>query len=108
MKKLKILSIKDRVLRGDLIETHKILTVEVDIDATHFFELSREERTRGHQLKLKKNRAVHPARTNFFSHRVVSPWNRLPEEVVTAESTNGFKNGLDQHWATVTYAWDPR
>ena len=104
LKKLKILSIKDRVIRGDLIETHKILTGKVDTDAAHFFELSREERTRGHQLKLKKKRAVHLARIKFFSHRVVSPWNRLPEEVVTAQSTNGFKNGLDQHWATVTYA----
>ena len=25
-------------------------------------------------------------------------WNNLPNEVVTAESVNGFKNNLDKHW----------
>ena len=59
LKELKIPSIKDRVLRGDLIETYKILTGKIDVDPGHFFEMSQEERTRGHRLKLKKKRIAH-------------------------------------------------
>ena len=101
---MNLLSIQDRVLRGDMIETYKILTGKVDIKAEHFFEFSTEERTRGHSRKLKKKRASHLMRMMSFSNRVVSSWNKLPEEVVSAETTNKFKNGLDQHWAIVSNA----
>ena len=32
-----------------------------------------------------------------FSHRVVSPWNNLPNTVKQAESVNSFKNLYDEH-----------
>ena len=35
---------------------------------------------------------------NAFSNRVVSDWNALPRDVVSANTTNGFKNKLDDHW----------
>ena len=35
LKELKILSIKDRMLWGDLIETYKILTGKIDVDPGH-------------------------------------------------------------------------
>ena len=36
-------------------------------------------------------------RKNFFSTRVVEPWNRLPDSVKAAESVNQFKNSLDEY-----------
>jgi hypothetical protein len=66
LKKLSLLRIQDKVLRGDLIETYKILTGKIDIDAAYFFESSCEERTRGHSLKLKKKRATHQWRAEFL------------------------------------------
>jgi len=33
-----------------------------------------------------------------FSQRIVPVWNSLPEEVVTAETTEKFKENLDKHW----------
>ena len=34
---------------------------------------------------------------SFFSQRIiVSEWNKLPEEVVAAETVNAFKNRLDK------------
>ena len=78
----------------------KILTGKTKLDPKQFFERSQQARTRGHHQKLTKKRALHQARMKFFSHRVVSHWNALPEEVVTAPSINCFKNRLDQHWAT--------
>lgn len=31
-------------------------------------------------------------------------WNSLPEEVVSAEMVNGFKNALDRHWRQHMYS----
>ena len=100
LKKLDLLSVKDRVLRGDLIEVYKIVTGKVDIDPKQFFELQEGSSTRGHHLKLKKRRAAHHYRNQFFANRVITPWNELPEHVVSAPSVNSFKRRLDQHWAT--------
>ena len=34
-------------------------------------------------------------RRKFFTHRVVTPWNRLPKEAVDAPSLQAFKARLD-------------
>lgn len=99
LKRLKLCSMKERVNRGDLIETYKILTGKVRLDPDKFFKRAEDLRTRGHHLKLQKRRSAHQARLNFFSNRVVTSWNSLPEEVVSATTTNGFKNRLDRYWA---------
>ena len=97
LKRLQIPSMEDRVKRGDLIETYKILSGKVDVDPDQFFEKNNDNRTRGHHFKLKKRRSTNQQRAKFFANRVVTPWNDLPEEVVSATSTNSFKNKLDKH-----------
>ena len=82
---------------GDLIETYKILTGKLNVDPTQFFELRTSSSTRGHHLKIKKERCRLKMRAKFFSNRVVSAWNRLPSEVVSAKTTNEFKNKLDKY-----------
>ena len=99
LKRLELSCLEQLILRGDLIEAYK-MTGKTMLDPDHFFERDSNDRTRGYQLKLKKKRAEHLSRLKFFSHRMVSHWNSLPEEVVKATSTNSFKNRLDQHWAT--------
>ena len=37
-------------------------------------------------------------RSNFFTERIVSMWNKLPNEIVTAPSVSTFKGKLDSHW----------
>ena len=87
LRALKISSFEERILRGDLIETYKILTGKINVDPDQFFELSKQDRTRGHSMKLIKRRSRHLSRLKFFANRVISPWNELPQEVVSAEST---------------------
>ena len=62
--------------------------------------------TRGHSLKLVKNRNKTRVRNNFFSQRVVNVWNDLPEAVVSAPSINSLKNRLDKHWAHSPFKFD--
>ena len=93
---LDLTTFEERVRWGDLIETHKILKNHLDIGASQFFERTQDTKTRGHNLKLKKTRVKSKARSKFFSNRVVTAWNKLPKEVVMANSTNEFKNRLDR------------
>ena len=96
LKILKVSTIKERIARGDLIETYKIITGKLDVRREKFFNLKRTT-TRGHQLKIEKKRVVHQARLRFFSQRVVNDWNKLPSEIVSAETTQTFKAKLDKH-----------
>ena len=79
--------------RGDLIETFKILKHD-QVDPKNFFFRMREdatgrENTRGHHLKIFKQRRNTVQRRKFFSHkpRVVDTWNDLPREVIEATSS---------------------
>jgi len=90
-----------RRLRGDLIETYKIVTNKVNIDSARFFEFTDTGHDlRGHSLKLSQSRNRSRVRRMFFSQSVVVDWNRLPQYVVDAPSTNAFKNrlNLDKYW----------
>ena len=101
LQKLKLLSIEDRLRRGDLIETYKLLTSKVAVDYMQFFKLCEGGRTRGHNLKLEVRRCKLKPRSKFFTNRVVKPWNNLPADVTSAPTVNSFKNRLDRYWAAV-------
>ena len=78
-----------------MIQIYKLLHKLEDIDYNRFFQLN-ENHTRGHALKLKEKSCKKEIRKNFFSSRVISPWNALSEQVVTAPYLNTFKNRLDK------------
>ena len=56
------------------------------------------QRTQRTLVKLFKLRCRTIVRQKFFSLRIVNEWNKLPQDVVEAPSTNTFKNRLDRHW----------
>ena len=95
LKKLVTTTIRERLRRGDLIETYKILTGKLCIRRDKFFEKSKGT-TRGHYLKIDKKLVTHQARSRFFSQRVVNSWNGLPKAVVSAKTTEVFKTRLDK------------
>ena len=75
--------------RGDLIEAFKIVTGRDRIPAQKLFEFSVNKRTLGHSYKvIKKSSGAIMQR--FFSARVVNNWNKLDEEIVTADSVMKF------------------
>jgi len=83
-------------VRGDLIETFKILTARERVKKEDFFQLrQREYNLRGHQYSLEVQRSRINIRSHFFSQQTVKHWNALPDHVVSASSVNNFKNRLD-------------
>ena len=90
-----------------MIQVYKFLHNLEDIPFTRFFELN--ENLRGHAYKLKKKSCQKDVRKNFFSVRLNSSWNGLPDQVVTAPNgtLNTFKNRLDKFMGDKKYTVFP-
>ena len=102
LKLLNLPSLTYRRLRGDMIETFKILRGYYDSkvsDGILCLHTDRNSRNnRGHSLKLYKKRCKTKLKQNIFSHRIVNMWNDLPQKVIDAPSIVSFENRLDKHW----------
>ena len=106
--------LKDRRLRGDLIQTYKILHQVDDIPINMFFQIASEKH--GHatrhavtvipgeeseqaltvsNMNLVKPKPTLDIRKYFYSQRVIDPWNDLPASVKNAKDVNNFKNLYD-------------
>ena len=73
-------------MRGDLIETYKILTGLDRIDSERMFPKAGESRTRGHSLKIRGKPFRTEVRRNISTQRVLNVWNSLPQNVVQAKT----------------------
>ena len=97
LKNLNLPSLAYRRLRGDLIETYKIVHEIYDLLTNKsLFQIDTTNRLRSHCYKLIKPRFNTTMFQNFFTNRIITTWNSLPEEVVTASSLNLFKNRVDK------------
>ena len=98
LRRLNLPTLSYRRLRGDLIETYKMLSGEdYDQEVANFLPLNQPSTTnlRGHSKKLFLQRADSNLRRNSFAIRIVKIWNSLPNDVINAPSVNSFKNRLD-------------
>ena len=89
LKRLKLPSLELRRLHFDLIYCYKILFGKIHLQADDFFEMAPLSVTRGHIYKLYKKRSHATVRCKFFSERIVTTWNNLPESV-DFSSLNSF------------------
>ena len=88
LEKLNMTTLLERRMRGDLIETFKILNGFNNYGSTFFKQSDRTKHLIYRPSKAKN--------TDFFSDRVLQYWNKLPEHVKEKNSVNSFKNGLDK------------
>ncbi|KAJ8285457.1 hypothetical protein GJAV_G00026980 [Gymnothorax javanicus] len=105
-KRLKILnlfSLRKRRLRGDLIEVFKYVKGINKVNYVGFLRPSVVSRTRGHKWKLTKGKFSADIRKYFFTQRVISMWNSLPDHIVEAETLGVFKSRLDLKLGTIEY-----
>ena len=83
--------------KGDMIETYKILSGVYDEDVGPKLPKGNST-TWGHSKKIVKRGSRLNIRKYFFTLRVATIWNELPEDIVNAKNTQAFKNALDKHW----------
>ena len=105
LKAMDLQSLYYRRDRGDMIECYKMTHGHYDIDP--ILKVDTDNARRGHSHKLKFSASNKEVRHHFFSIRVVSKWNSLPESVVSAPSMSSFKNRLDKHWKVYRYSQMP-
>ena len=93
-------TLEERMGRGDMIATFRILTGKDLVNPNQWFRMARQTGTRqstGH-LCLEKPVLVRlEFRRSQFSQRVSGDWNSLPDWVRMSSSINCFKNNLDRH-----------
>ena len=88
LEKLDLTTLLERRMRGDLIETFKILNELNNYGSSFYNKSARTNNLISRSAKL--------TCLDFFSERVVKYWNKLPEYVKNKDSVNSFKNGLDK------------
>jgi len=98
LQRLNLTTLEARRVRGDLIETYKLLHNIEKVDYKQFFALTDNvHNLRGHNMRLVKTRNRLQLRQNFFSQRVINHWNSLTQEAVAATSVNSFKNNIQNY-----------
>ena len=85
-----------------MIEVYKLLTGKYDTNVIFSFEKHQDCRTRGHNLKL----ANHCDLRKYFCTRITNVWNSLSESVISASTTDSFKNKLDKFWSNQALIYD--
>ena len=95
--KLGLTTLEEIRRRGDLIQAYKMITGKEKVRVEDFFSFHQSNyELRGHRYKLATQRSRLEVRRNYFSQRVVGPWNRLPSHGVEASTVNTFKNRFDR------------
>ena len=97
LERLNLYSLQYRRMRGDRMETYKIMSGLEDVNSSQFFTRSHMNNHCGHNLKLSKEHFRNIIRKEFFSQRVIDQYNGLSEEVVKAKTLNSFKNSLGKY-----------
>ena len=100
LRKLKLPTLMYRRLRGDLIEAFKILKPVYDSNVrpvlTRLKDVATYTGLKGYEKKLYLKHGQKNVRKYSFSLRVVDHWNSLPDDVLTCDTVNSFKNRIDK------------
>jgi hypothetical protein len=81
--------------RADLLEVYKLTHGISKLNQELILPPLLTSTTRGHSLKLTKQRCATTKGSHILRHRVVNNWNNLPDSVVNAPSINAFKSRLN-------------
>ena len=91
---LNLYPLESRRIRGDLMLLFQLFQTG---DVHDFFTLTAQNHLRGHDKRLILSYCRTRIRHNFFTLRVISTWNALPEEIGHSPSKMIFKRLLDSY-----------
>ena len=97
LKELNLYSLQERRMRRDQILMFRIMTGDVKINKSKLFTPMKISSTRGNSMKVNTGKICHlNLRQQFFTERVIVPWNSLPEHVVKSTNVEQFKTNYDK------------
>ena len=102
-------TLRYRHLRGDMIQVNNIISgLHDDSSSCIQFNMSSISNTRGNMFKMQLTHTRYNIRKHFFSNRIIALWNSLPNDVVSAVSTNIIKNRLGSCWNNqdIKFEWN--
>ena len=92
---LRLTTLAERRMRGDLIETYRIVSNQVEY-GTDIFRVSRSGNNLVSSINLNVSKSnIRNLRKSFLSERVLPFWNALPISVKNSSSVNDFKINLE-------------
>ena len=93
---MNLTNLGERLIRGDLIETFKIVNGEADY-GKDIFRLSRSGNNMFSRINLNLSncKSISKLRSSFLSDRIKNCWNCLPLSVTQSSSVNYFKANLE-------------
>ena len=106
---LNLPSLEYRRVRGDMLQVYKICQGLYDPTTTkNLINLTTDINddsctTRNNSFKMTKIRPNYIQYKYFFTNRIINLWSSLPESIVSASTTNSFKNKLDLHLKDYKY-----
>ena len=98
LKKMNLPRLYDRRIRGDMIETYKIVSGVENLNSRRLFQMSTFQ-GRSHSKKLYPKYARLNLRKHWFTQRVIAKWNSLSQDEVVANKTSSFKARYDKQEA---------
>ena len=75
---------------------YRIMTNDIGIPSTDLFKL-KESKCRGHTHAVQYRKISRlDIRHNFFTERVIKPWNNLPQSIISSPNVKTFKKNYDR------------
>ena len=97
LKILKLYPLEERRTRGDMICVWKMLNGQIDIDYNRLIPLNEGcDSTRSHRFQILGKVCKNNSRKNFFTQRVIHPWNTLSRDTVNSTTIDRFKGRYDK------------
>ncbi|KAF2347801.1 hypothetical protein FHG87_021443 [Trinorchestia longiramus] len=97
LQQLELISLEQRRLRGQLVETCKYLSYLSNVTLEGLFERASNVRTRNKAQKLMLRNFKISQAMNFFPVKITATLNQLLENIVSARTVKTFKNRLDKY-----------
>jgi len=91
-------SLKDRRIRGDMIEIFKMINGRYKINIEDMIKPYSGRILRGHNKKIKREKFKTDLRASYFTVRASSKWNELGSGIVNAKDLLEFKKEIDRTW----------
>ena len=98
LKNLKLISLVQRRLRGQLIEVFKYLNRFNNVSPMGLFDYDFNDRTQNNGKKRIVKRFNTSVAQHIFPINITTIWNAIAYDVVNSGTVNTFKNHLDAHW----------